>query len=64
MNLAVYFSAVLAVVIFGASPVAAKIAVLEIPAMDVALPRTVLGGLLALALALRLKIRFPKEPQH
>ena len=60
MNLSVLFAALTAVIIFGASPVAAKIAVNEIAAMDVAILRTIIGGLLALPLTLALGIGLPK----
>ena len=55
----VLLAALSAIVIFGASPVAAKIAVAGMPAMDVALLRTVIGGVIALPLALLLGIRLP-----
>ena len=64
MPVNVLLAALIAVVIFGASPVAAKIAVSTIPAMDVALLRTVIGGLVALPMALMLGIRFPQSRQR
>jgi len=64
MPVNVLLAALIAVVIFGASPVAAKIAVSTIPAMDVALLRTVIGGLVALPMALMLGIRFPQSRQQ
>ncbi len=53
--------ALLAVVIWGASPVAAKIAVADLSPMAVAILRTVLGGLAALPLALALRIPLPSS---
>lgn len=52
--------ALLAVVIWGASPVAAKIAVNDLPVMAVAVLRTVLGGLAALPVALFMRVPLPK----
>ncbi len=52
--------ALLAVVIWGASPVAAKIAVNDLPVMAVAVLRTVLGGLAALPVALVMRVPLPK----
>ena len=60
MRLPVLFSALAAVIIFGASPVAAKIAVSGMAAMDVALLRTVIGGLFILPIALLMGIRLPQ----
>ena len=59
MNPSVLIAALAAVILFGASPVATKIAIQGIPAMDVALLRTTIGGLIALPLALFLGIRLP-----
>ncbi len=50
-----------AVVIFGGSAVATKVAVAGIAALDVAVLRTVIGGLLALPLALALGIGLPRS---
>ena len=61
MNYSVLAAAISAVVIFGASPVAAKIAVSTVPALDVAILRTVIGGLIAFPVALALKISLPKR---
>ena len=61
MNILVLCAALAAVAIFGASPVAGKIATNEIPAMDVALLRTIIGGLIALPLSMILKIHFPQS---
>jgi len=60
----VLLAALSAIVIFGASPVAAKIAVVGMPAMDVALLRTVIGGMVALPLALLLRIRLPETTEQ
>ncbi|MFO1069948.1 MAG: DMT family transporter [Geminicoccaceae bacterium] len=59
MPIAVIAAALVAVIVWGASPVASKIAVAELPPPAVALLRTVLGGLAALPLALLLRIPFP-----
>ncbi len=60
MHITVVFAALAAVIIFGASPVAAKIAVSTIAAIDVAMLRTVIGGLIAIPVALILGIGLPK----
>lgn len=62
MRITVLFAALLAVVVFGGSPVAAKFAVHSMPALDVALLRTVIGGLVAIPVALALRIGFPAQP--
>lgn len=56
---AVFGAALLAVVIFGGSAVATKMAVSAISALDVAILRTVIGGLLAMPLALLWRISLP-----
>lgn len=48
-----------AVIIFGGSAIGTKLAVSGIAAIDVAILRTIIGGLCALPLALYLKIRLP-----
>ena len=53
-------AALAAVVLWGASPVAAKIAVATLTPMAVVVFRTVLGGLAALPVALSLRIPLPK----
>ena len=53
-----------AVIIFGASPVAAKVAVLEIAALDVAVLRTVLGGFAVLPIILWSRIKLPESPSQ
>ncbi len=57
--LPIYLAALLAVVLWGASPVATRIAVMEIDAVVVALLRTLIGGLAALGLALLLRFPLP-----
>ena len=59
MSLFVVFVAVAAVVIWGASPVAAKLAVADLPVLAVAVLRTVLGGLAALPVALLMRVPLP-----
>ena len=54
-------AALVAVVLWGASPVAAKIAVSSLSPMMVAILRTVIGGLVALPLAMLLRIPLPAE---
>lgn len=52
-------AAIIAVVLWGASPVAAKIAVLSLSPLSVVLLRTVIGGLAALPLVLAMRIPLP-----
>ncbi len=59
MRPGVFIAAITAVIIFGGSAIAAKVAVSTIAALDVAILRTVIGGLLALPLALMLRIPLP-----
>jgi drug/metabolite transporter (DMT)-like permease len=59
MSPPVVLAALAAVIIWGASPVAAKIAVQDLAPMTVAVLRTVIGGLAALPLALALRIPLP-----
>jgi drug/metabolite transporter (DMT)-like permease len=59
MNWAVLVAALTAVIIFGGSAVATKIAVSAISAIDVAIMRTVIGGLIAMPLAIVLRIKLP-----
>ena len=54
-------AALIAVVLWGASPVAAKIAVSSLSPMMVAILRTVIGGLVALPLAMLLRIPLPAD---
>lgn len=59
MTLPVILAALLAVIIWGASPVGSLLAVAELSPLAVATARTVLGGVLALGLALALRIPLP-----
>src|SRR5210317_214612 len=59
MGWLVFAAALGAVVIFGGSAVATKIAVSAIDAVDVAIMRTIIGGLLALPLVAMLRIPLP-----
>ncbi len=54
-------AALVAVVLWGASPVAAKIAVSSLSPMMVAILRTVIGGLVALPLVILLRIPLPSD---
>ena len=54
-------AALITVVLWGASPVAAKIAVSSLSPMMVAILRTVIGGLIALPLAILLRIPLPAD---
>ena len=56
----VILAALAAVILWGASPVAAKVAVADLSALTVALLRTFLGGALAVPVALALRIPLPK----
>lgn len=64
MPVAIIFAALAAVIIWGASPVAAKIAVGGLPPMVVAILRTVIGGLAALPLVLAFRIPLPQEREQ
>lgn len=59
MSPLVIIAALAAVILWGASPVAAKVAVGELSALTVALLRTFLGGALAVPVALALRIPLP-----
>lgn len=59
MNGLVFFAALAAVIVFGGSAIATKVAVSTIDALDVSIMRTIIGGLLALPLALALRIPLP-----
>lgn len=63
MSPLVIFAALAAVVLWGASPVAAKVAVADLTPLSVALLRTFLGGGLAALVALALRIPWPKQRQ-
>ncbi len=59
MNFGVLAAALAAVIVFGGSAVGTKMAVSGFQPVDVALLRTVIGGLIAIGLALLLRIRLP-----
>ncbi len=61
MRWSVFVAALAAVVIFGGSAVATKVAVSGIHAIDVAILRTIIAGLVTLPLALTMGIRLPRE---
>ncbi|HEY3148796.1 MAG TPA: DMT family transporter, partial [Dongiaceae bacterium] len=63
MSPSVILAALAAVVLWGASPVAAKVAVADLSPLAVAVLRTFLGGALAVPVALALKVRWP-QPRH
>lgn len=60
----ILFAALCAVVLWGASPVATKIAVTDLPPLAVVVLRTLLGGLAALPLALALRIPLPATSEQ
>lgn len=64
MRIGVVAAALVAVVLWGASPVAAKVAVSSMPVLAVVFLRTVLGGVAALPVALLLRVPFPQSSQH
>jgi drug/metabolite transporter (DMT)-like permease len=57
----VILAALAAVVLWGASPVAAKVAVADLSPLSVAVLRTFLGGALAVPVALAMKVRWPAQ---
>ncbi len=59
MNWIVFIAALGAVVIFGGSAVATRVAVSAITALDVSIMRTIIGGLVAIPMALALRIPLP-----
>jgi drug/metabolite transporter (DMT)-like permease len=61
MSPAVLLAALLAVLIWGGSPVATKFALADLSPFHVALLRTVLGGIAALPVAAMLRIPWPKQ---
>src|SRR5690242_18160896 len=63
MSPVVILAALAAVILWGASPVAAKVAVGELSAITVALMRTFVGGLLAVPVALAVRIPLPATPR-
>lgn len=64
MNWLVFISALAAIVIFGGSAIATKVAVSAISALDVSIMRTVIGGFIAIPLALVLRINLPASVQQ
>jgi len=64
MNWAVLVAALAAVIIFGGSAVATRVAVSAISAIDVSIMRTVIGGLIAIPLAFALRIGLPASVQQ
>jgi drug/metabolite transporter (DMT)-like permease len=61
MSPVVILAALAAVILWGASPVAAKVAVADFSPFTVAVLRTFLGGALAVPVALALKVRWPAQ---
>lgn len=61
MNLGVVLSALLAVMLWGASPVGTKFAVADLSPIVVAALRTALGGMLAVPMALALRVPLPNN---
>lgn len=59
LTIAVVLAALLAVVLWGASPVATKLGVTGMPPLAVALLRTLIGGAAALGLALAMRLPLP-----
>ena len=64
MSALVYVAALTGVIIFGGSAIATKVAVSAINALDVSIMRTIIGGLLALPLALAMRIPLPASRQQ
>jgi drug/metabolite transporter (DMT)-like permease len=64
MSWLVLAAALGAVVIFGGSAIATKVAVSAISPLDVSIMRTVIGGLIAIPLALTLRIKLPASIQQ
>ena len=64
MSALVYVAALTGVIIFGGSAIATKVAVSAINALDVSIMRTIIGGLVALPLALAMRIPLPASPQQ
>ncbi len=64
MTPAVILAALLAVIVWGGSPVGTKLAVASLPPLTVAALRTVLGGAVALPLALLLRIPPPARARQ
>ena len=64
MSALVFVAAFAAVIIFGGSAIATKVAVSAINALDVSIMRTIIGGLVALPLAFVLRIPLPTSSQQ
>ncbi|MEM7293153.1 MAG: DMT family transporter [Pseudomonadota bacterium] len=64
MQLTILLVALFAVVLWGASAVATKVAVITLSPLTVALLRTVIGGSAALALALLVRVALPSSHRH
>jgi len=64
MNWLVFAAAMGAVVIFGGSAIATKVAISAISPLDVSIMRTVIGGLIAIPLAFALRIKLPASVQQ
>ena len=64
MNGLVFVAALAGVIIFGGSAIATKVAVSAISTLDVSIMRTIIGGLVALPLALALRIPLPSQPEQ
>ena len=64
MRSAVFAAAIMAVAIGGSTPIATKFAVLELDPLLVGLLRTVLAAMVALPLALVLRIPIPRNRRH
>ena len=64
MSWLVFAAALGAVVIFGGSAIATKVAVSAISPLDVSIMRTVIGGLIAIPLAFALRIKLPASIQQ
>jgi drug/metabolite transporter (DMT)-like permease len=61
MQLTIYLAALLAVTVWGASPVATKVAVSELPPLAVAFLRTVVGGGAAGLIIIAMRMPAPRE---
>jgi drug/metabolite transporter (DMT)-like permease len=59
MHFSIFFAAMAAVIVFGGSAMATKVAVGGISPIDVSLLRTLIGGIIVLPLVVLLKIRLP-----
>lgn len=64
MSPGVLTAALVAVILWSAGPVATKIAVADLPVLAVAAGRIFFGGIVALPLALALRIPLPRQPRQ